>query len=117
MLCQFSFKNYLSYKNETTFDLQAENLSEFKDSIIPFEEVSNLLPISVIYGPNGGGKTNLLQALSCLISTVTKPIEDLKKNRIPFIIQQVPSCIPFAMDSNSKNEPTEFNIFFRVKEN
>lgn len=117
MLCQFSFKNFMSYKDETTFDLQAETLSEFEDSVIPFNDVSDLLPVSVIYGPNGGGKTNLLQALTCLISIVTKPIEDLKKNRVPFILQQVSPCVPFAMDSDSKNETTEFNIYFRVKEN
>lgn len=117
MLCQFSFKNFMSYKDETTFDLQAESLNEFEDSIISFNDVSNLLPVSVIYGPNGGGKTNLLQALACLISIVTKPIEDLKKNRASFILQQVSPCVPFLMDSNSKDEPTEFNIYFRVKEN
>ena len=117
MLCQFSFKNFMSYKDETTFDLQAESLSEFEDSVINFNDVSALLPVSVIYGPNGGGKTNLLQALTCLISIVTKPIEDLKKNRASFIMQQVSPCVPFAMDSNSKNEPTEFNIYFRVKGN
>lgn len=107
----------MSYKDETTFDLQAESLNEFEDSIISFNDVSNLLPVSVIYGPNGGGKTNLLQALACLISIVTKPIEDLKKNRVSFILQQVSPCVPFLMDSNSKDDPTEFNIYFRVKEN
>ena len=117
MLCQFSFKNFMSYKDETTFDLQAESLNEFEDSIISFNDVSDLLPVSVIYGPNGGGKTNLLQALACLISIVTKPIEDLKKNRVSFILQQVSPCVPFSMDLNSKDEPTEFNIYFRVREN
>ena len=117
MLCQFSFKNFMSYKDETIFDLQAESLSEFEDSIISFNDVSDLLPVSVIYGPNGGGKTNLLQALACLISIVTKPIEDLKKNRTSFILQQASPCVPFCMDASSKDKPTEFNIYFRVKEN
>ena len=117
MLCQFSFKNFMSYKDETIFDLQAETLIEFPDSVIPFSEVSDLLPVSVIYGPNGGGKTNLLRALTCLISIVTKPIQDLRKNRVPFIMQQICPCVPFEMDAGSKNEPTEFNIYFRVKEN
>lgn len=107
----------MSYKDETIFDLQAESLSEFEDSIISFNDVSDLLPVSVIYGPNGGGKTNLLQALACLISIVTKPIEDLKKNRTSFILQQASPCVPFCMDASSKDKPTEFNIYFRVKEN
>ena len=117
MLCQFSFKNFMSYKDETIFDLQAEPLNEFSDSIIEFDGVSNLLPVSVIYGPNGGGKTNLLKALSCLISLVTKPIEDLEKTRSDLILQQSMSCEPFSLDADSKNEPTEFNIYFRTQKN
>ena len=117
MLCQFSFKNFMSYKDETIFDLQAEPLNEFSDSIIEFDGVSNLLPVSVIYGPNGGGKTNLLKALSCLISLVTKPIEDLEKTRSNLILQQSTSCEPFSLDADSKNEPTEFNIYFRTQKN
>ena len=117
MLCQFSFKNFMSYKDETIFDLQAEQLNEFSDSIIEFDGVSNLLPVSVIYGPNGGGKTNLLKALSCLISLVTKPIEDLEKTRSNLILQQSMSCEPFSLDADSKNEPTEFNIYFRTQKN
>ncbi|MBR4000575.1 MAG: AAA family ATPase [Clostridia bacterium] len=117
MLCQFSFKNFMSYKDETIFDMQAEDLDEFADSVISFEKVSPLLPVSVIYGPNGGGKTNLLKALSCLISIVTKPIQDLDKTRSEMILQQATPCDPFALDPASKNEPTEFNIYFRTKDN
>lgn len=64
MLCQFSFSNFKSYRNETTFDFQAANLPEFGNSLIHIEKASDLLPVSVIYGPNGGGKSNLLQAPS-----------------------------------------------------
>ena len=70
-----------------------------------------------ITGPNGGGKTNLLKALSCLISLVTKPIEDLEKTRSNLILQQSMSCEPFSLDADSKNEPTEFNIYFRTQKN
>ena len=31
MLCQFTFKNYKSYKKETTIEMQAENIDEFKE--------------------------------------------------------------------------------------
>ncbi len=79
MICQFSFKNYRSYRSETVFDFQAANLPEFEESLITSEKGSPLLPVSVIYGPNGGGKTNLLQAMSCLIAIVVKPIHDLEK--------------------------------------
>ena len=88
MFCQFSFQNFKSYKKETTFDLQAVAIPEFIDSLIVKEKCSKLLSVSAIYGPNGGGKTNLLQALACLISTVVKPIHDLEKNREELIMQQ-----------------------------
>lgn len=117
MICQFSFRNFKSYKDETIFDLQAADLSEHKESLIVREKSSPILPVSVVYGPNGGGKTNLLKALSCLITLVVKPIHDLRKNRISLIIQQDVACQPFSFDSSSINEPTEFNIYFRTNGN
>ena len=68
MLCQFSFQNFKSYKSETTLDFQAATLPEFTDTLIIEEDASSLLPVSVIYGPNGGGKTNLLKDLLYLNS-------------------------------------------------
>lgn len=113
MLCQFGFKNFKSYKNETIFDFQAGELSEFKDSLIKVDKATPLLPVSVVYGPNGGGKTTLLQALSCLITMVVFPIHELKKNRVNLIVQQKVNCEPFLYDEKSRDEPTEFNLYFR----
>lgn len=113
MLCQFSFRNFKSYKDETTFDLQATAISEFEESLIKREKCSNLLPVSVIYGPNGGGKSNLLQALACLITTVVKPIHDLGNTREDIIIQQGFSAKPFLYDAEMVEEPIEYRMFFR----
>ena len=60
MLCQFSFKNFKSYKETTTFDFQATSIPEFSESLLKSEKADALLPVGVIYGPNGGGKTNRL---------------------------------------------------------
>ncbi len=117
MLCQFSFQNYKSYKSETTFDFQATSIPEFSDSLITSDKGSALLPVGVIYGPNGGGKSNLLFALSCLISTVVKPIYDLEKGRQKLIIQHRASCKPFLFDEESRTQPTEFEIYFRQGKN
>ena len=114
MLCQFSFKNFKSYKDETVFDMQAANLPEFAENIIYCKPASNLLPVAAIYGPNGGGKTNMLQALTCLISTVVKPIYDMEKTRTKLIVQQKVSCTPFLFDEKTSNEPTEFLLYFRT---
>ena len=116
MVCQFSFKNFRSYKNETTFDFQAETLPEMKDSLITVEKASDLLPTSVVYGPNGGGKSNLIRAFACLINTVVKPVLELDKTRNHVIIQMGASCIPFMLDEESKNISSDFQVFFRTKE-
>lgn len=117
MLCQFSFKNFKSYREETVFDFQAATLPEFSNSLITSEKASPLLPVSVIYGPNGGGKSNLLQALTCLISTVTTPIINLKTSRTHIILQQSVDCFPFLLDDTAREEPTEFLIYFRTEKN
>lgn len=117
MLCQFSFKNFKSYKNETTLDFQAALLPEFKDSLITDNNAAALLPVSAIYGPNGGGKSNLLMALSCVISTIVNPVDELGKNQIVPILQQQVRAMPFAFDTGSAYEPTEFRLFFRVGQN
>ena len=117
ILCQFSFQNYKSYKSETTFDFQATSIPEFSDSLLKGDKGSALLPVGVIYGPNGGGKSNLLLALSSLITMVVKPIHDLGKNRQNRIIQQQVGYAPFLFDDDSRTQPTEFEIFFRQGKN
>lgn len=117
MLCQFSFQNFRSYKSETTFDFQAATLPEFKDTLITQDKASDLLPVAVVYGPNGGGKSNLLEALACLISTVARPVHELGKNRQQYIFQQKTEAVPFLYDHESASSPTEFRIYFRIESN
>ena len=117
MLCQFTFKNFKSYKDETIFDLQAAALPEFKETLITAKSAPDLVPVCAVYGPNGGGKSNLLQALSCVISTIVKPVHELGKNRQPLILQQKVDAIPFLFDDVSANEPTEFRLFFLIGSN
>ena len=116
MLCQFSFSNFRSYRDETTFDFQAAALSEFKDSLIKTEKGNDILPVGVIYGPNGGGKSNLLAALGCVISLVTEPVYELGKNHARFIMQKKVSCVPYLFDKDSREEPSRFQLFFRIGE-
>lgn len=117
MICQFSFKNFMSYKDETVFDFQAAAIPELSDSVISIDKASDLLPVGVVYGPNGGGKSNLLKAFACLVWTVVKPVADLGKTREPLILQHGVDCIPFLLDDNSRNESTEFQVFFRTNGN
>ena len=49
MLCQFSFKNFKSYKETTTFDFQATSIPEFSESLLKSEKADALLPVGVIW--------------------------------------------------------------------
>ena len=105
---------YASFHSATS--AQAAALSEFKDSLIKTEKGNDILPVGVIYGPNGGGKSNLLAALGCVISLVTEPVYELGKNHARFIMQQKVSCVPYLFDEDSREEPSRFQLFFRIGE-
>ena len=117
MLCQFSFKNFYSYKERTVFDFQAATIPEMEDSLIKCNKASPILPVGVVYGPNGGGKTNLLKALACMITTVVNPIVDMKKGRKSIVVQNSVDPVPFAFDKASSEESTDFQVFFRTNGN
>lgn len=112
MLYQFTFKNFKSYKEETIFDMQAENINEFSESLLKTKTGRDILPVSVIYGPNGGGKSCATQALVCLISLVIKHISLFRSlnNLMKFMFQR--NCRPYKFDEESAKLPTEFEIFF-----
>lgn len=115
MLCQFRFKNFSSYRDETVFDMQATDIEEFQDSLIPppCDKFSSLLPISVIFGPNGGGKSNSINALASLISRIMIPIMTNIDYHNPFGMY-LKKYEPFLLDETSKDSSTDFEVFFRT---
>lgn len=115
MLCQFTFKNFKSYRDETVFDMQATNVPEFSDSLIPSPgpRFSPLLPVSVIYGPNAGGKSGILEALTYLISKVVQPLWSTSRKRNP-LLMTLSEYDPFLFDDHSSDLPTEFELYFRT---
>lgn len=109
MLSQFTFKNFKSFKDETILDLQSISGQEFQDSLHYDGYRYNYLPVSVIYGPNGGGKSNVLEALASLIMVVTFPILAIRGT----MNQTSIDLTPFLFDTTSPNKPTEFELFFQ----
>lgn len=110
MLCQFTFKNFKSYKNEVTLDLQATKAIGFNESLLQSaNNKEKFLPVSVIYGPNAGGKSNVLNAFGFVYSLVMNPISLFKtSNRKPMAKWSV-----FAFDDVSRSSAAEFELFFR----
>jgi len=113
MLCQFTVKNYKSIRDEVTFDMQAAAISEHEDRIIKDRDGEAFLPVSAIYGPNGGGKSNVLKALQTLVAKILRPLYATEDNEDRVLLQKRIIVEPFAF-SESKNEPTEFELFFRT---
>ena len=113
MLCQFTVKNYKSIRDDVTFDMQSAAISEHENRVIIDQDGENYLPVSAIYGPNGGGKSNVLDALHTLVAKVLRPMYATEDNGKNYFLQKKVSIEPFAF-SDRKNEPTEFELFFRT---
>ena len=114
MLCQFTVKNFKSIRDEMTFDMQATAISEHEDRVIKDRDGELYLPVSAIYGPNGGGKSNVLESLHMLALKVLRPLyamDDSSNHSFHmkrFVIE------PFAFGEEKEN-PTEFELFFRTE--
>lgn len=114
MLCQFTVKNYKSICEEMTFDMQATAIMEHRDRIIQTKDRENFLPVSVIYGPNGGGKSNVLEALHTLDAKVLRPLcATCDKTECEYKARKIP-VEPFAFSEETRKKPTEFEMFFRT---
>ena len=115
MLCQFTVKNYKCIRDEVTFDMQAAAISEHEDKIIKDKDGEQYLPVSAIYGPNGGGKSNVLEALHTLAAKVLRPLYATADNDERVFLQKKLIIEPFTFSEETKKEPTEFEIFFRTE--
>ena len=115
MLCQFTVKNYKSIRDEVTLDMQAAAISEHEDKVIVDKDGEQFLPVSAIYGPNGGGKSNVLEALHTLAAKVLRPLYATGDNEDRIFLQKKLIIEPFAFSEETKNKPTEFEIFFRTE--
>ena len=114
MLCQFTVKNFKSIRDEVTFDMQAAAISEHEDRIIKEADSELYLPVSAVYGPNGGGKSNVLEALHSLVSKVLRPLYATNNNEKIAMKMKKFEIEPFAFDEGTRRSPTEFELFFRT---
>ena len=115
MLCQFTVKNFKSIRDEVTFDMQAAAISEHEDRIIKDADGELYLPVAAVYGPNGGGKSNVLEALYSLVMKVLRPLYAAGSDEILAIKMKKQVIEPFAFDPEMIKEPTEFELFFRTE--
>lgn len=94
MILEVRFENFRSMKKPTVFDMSAESICEFKDSIMKWNrnktDEYRIVPLKLLYGQNASGKSNLLlgiQILKDIISTgrvdsmLSVPYEQLVNNQ------------------------------------
>ena len=105
MLIEFSVTNFLSFKDKNTFTMIASSDNTLKDN---FVEVNNekVLKMTAMYGANASGKTNLFKIL-VIVSNMIKHSNFFAPNVMLPII-------PFKLDKETINKPSEFEIKFLV---
>lgn len=119
MLCQFTFDNFRSYRDETTFDMQASSMKEFRESLIVDDKDGQaFLPVSVIFGPNAGGKSNMFLAMNRMFYAISYPIyllsrKDEATKDVPR--PKVKGTDAFQFDDVHPSKPSDFEIYFRTK--
>lgn len=125
MLCQFAFRNFKSFKNEAFLDFCAEPISDNIESLIIDSDGEKFLPVVSIYGPNGGGKSTVLEALGFLRQTIVKPVIASKMNEDITIEEK--QILSASMEGTSREKyhkfdkaceqiPIEFEIQFRTND-
>lgn len=116
MLCQFTFSNYRSYRDGTTLTMQASSMKEFSQSLIAGGDSQSFLPVAAVYGPNAGGKSNLLEALGYVQSAVSRPIFSLMRGKgtPEGTMPRLSRCSPFAFDAMRSRQPSEFEVYYRA---
>lgn len=100
--------------NWHVWNVQAAAISEYEDKVIRDKNGEQFLPVSVIYGPNGG-KSNILEALRTLVTKVLRSLYAAGDNEKHVLLQKKLLIEPFAFTKEMKNELTEFEIFFRTE--
>ena len=106
MLIEFSVKNFLSFKEKTTFSMEAGIGNENEENIIKINN-ERVLKTTAIYGANASGKTNLIRAFTTAIMMIRQ------SNIIP-VGGKWNSIVPFMLDEESRKKPTKFEFLFIV---
>ena len=104
MLVRFVVSNFLSFREETEFNLLTGSVRSLPDHVYEPIEGLRLLRSAAIYGANGAGKSNLVKAIEALHDTVVEGEWSMEKSWRPFKIGQA-----------TQGQPTHFEVEVVVK--
>lgn len=108
MLLLFNFKNFKSFRDETTLDLTATKASEFAHHIISMGS-EKVLPIAAIFGANASGKSNVHEAFRYMSEHVAHSFQ-YGGEEVPAMRFERPA--PFLFDAERKEAPSFFEVYF-----
>ena len=109
MLIQFNFKNYKSFRDETSLDLSATKMKEFESSVVTIGG-EKILPVAAVYGANASGKSNVYSAFEFMTAYVENSFfygDDDKT-----FADARPT--PFLFDNSARNAESMFEVYFTI---
>ena len=115
MLLQFNFKNFMSFRDDTTLDMTAAPVTELGHHLVTVGR-EKVLPVAAIFGANAGGKSNFIEAIKYMNRFVLFSFgfgdEDSEINKGRGFIAPT----PFLFDAKSKDAESVFEVFFVTPE-
>jgi len=113
MILSLEIKNFMSFKEKTLFSFEALKKSKSKsipeeNSVVVMKDNTRINKLSVLYGANASGKSNLIKAFNFLDTFWVNIAKD--KNEF------IRNYAPFLLESSSENEPSEFILIFYVND-
>lgn len=108
MLIEFRVTNFRSIRDEQVLSLVAskdETLHETNTVKTGIQTVPRLLRSAVMYGPNAGGKSNLIKALQYMRAIVVESATRIQPGQI-FNVK------PFLLDNRFSEKPSVFEVTF-----
>jgi len=103
MLIGFSFKNFMSFYDENVFTMKATSDTKFSELNTIGSNYGELIKSAFIFGANGSGKTNFIQAISYMKNIV---LADLNLQSKMMRVKN------FAFHELAKKVPSAFEVAF-----
>ncbi len=124
MLVQFKIKNFLSFKEETIFDMTAISAyKEHNSNLIDIGGKEKFLRVAAIYGANASGKSNFVIAMKIFQRIIAESFNNvdqtdesvLKKYSMPFLFERNTGNSEFEMVQIINNEEYRYGFEYNSK--
>lgn len=130
MLLNFTMENYRSFRESTTFSMEACSQREHSDILIKKKikrsakkTTVRVKPTAVIYGTNASGKTNIFRAIQLMRCVVLcgKLTETAQKEHLelliatPFLYGELTNPVRLAMEFETDGTLYEYQFSYQVQ--